>query len=227
MRERIDSLSHANTLALGTMHASMFALMRGDHSRLRTCALELVRIVREHDLRLFRAFGEFLEGWAAADVGALTDGLEGMRRGVESLRKQNALVFDGLIKIALSEGEARAGDLESAVATLEEALATVARTGYRAFEAELHRSHGEMLLRRDPGNFAPAERALQIAVAVAKEQGTRSFELRAALALAKLYQSTGRPADAHAVLAPALERFAPTPQMPEIAEAQALMERLA
>jgi hypothetical protein len=52
------------------------------------------------------------------------------------------------------------------------------------------------------------------------------FKLRAALALAKLYQSTGRPAGTHAVLAPALEGFAPTPEMPEITEAQALMERL-
>ena len=194
MRERIGSLSHANTLALGTMHASMFELMRGDRSRLRTCALELVRIVREHDLRLFRAFGEFLEGWATADGGALTDGLEGMRRGAESLREQNALVFDGLIKIALSEAEARAGDLERAIAALDEALTTVERTGFRAFEAELRRARGEILLRRDPTNFAAAEQAFQTAVAIAREQRTRSFELRAALSLAKLYQSTGRPA---------------------------------
>ena len=80
-----------------------------------------------------------------------------------------------------------------------------------------------MLLKRDPANPAPAEEALQTAIAVAKQQGTRSFELRAALSLAKLYQSTGRPADAHAVLAPALEGFSPTPEMPEIAEAQALL----
>src|SRR5262249_28258194 len=46
-------------------------------------------------------------------------------------------------------------------------------------------------------------------IAVAEQQGTRSFELRAALALAKLYQSIGRPVDAHAALAPALEAFAP------------------
>jgi hypothetical protein len=45
--------------------------------------------------------------------------------------------------------------------------------------------------------------------------------------LAKLYQSTNRTADAHTVLTPALEGFAPTPEMPEIAGAQALMERLA
>jgi len=53
------------------------------------------------------------------------------------------------------------------------------------------------------------------------------FEQRAVLSLAKLYQSTGRPADAYAVLAPALEGFAPTLEMPEIAEAQALLSRLA
>jgi hypothetical protein len=55
-----------------------------------------------------------------------------------------------------------------------------------------------------------------------KRQGTRSFELRAALSLA-----TGRLADAHAVLAPALEGFSPTPEMPEIAEAEELLAALA
>ena len=146
-----------------------------------------------------------------------------MRRGVELLREQNVLFFDGLLKIALAEAEAQAGDPDRAVAILDEALATCDRTGHRTFEAELHRARGEMLLKRDPANPAPAEEAFLTAIAVAKQQGTRSFELRAALSLAKLYQSTARPADAHAVLAPALEGFSPTPEMPEIAEAQALL----
>jgi hypothetical protein len=47
-----------------------------------------------------------------------------------------------------------------------------------------------------------------------------AYELLAALSLAKLYQSTARPVEAHAVLAPALEGFSPTPEMPEIVEAQ-------
>jgi hypothetical protein len=51
--------------------------------------------------------------------------------------------------------------------------------------------------------------------------------LRAALSLAKLYQSTARPIEAHDILAPALEGFAPTSEMPEIAEAQALLRELA
>ncbi|MBV8423016.1 MAG: hypothetical protein JOZ26_23675, partial [Hyphomicrobiales bacterium] len=78
-----------------------------------------------------------------------------------------------------------------------------------------------MLLKRDPAVPAPAQEAFQTAISVAKRQGARSFELRAALALAKLYQSTGRPVEAHAVLAPALDGLSPTPEMPEIAEARA------
>ena len=150
-----------------------------------------------------------------------------MRRGVKLLREQNLPLFDGLVKVPLAEVEARAGDVERALAVLDEALATCERTGHRSFEAELHRVRGEMLLKRDPANPAAAEDALQTAIAIAKRQATRSFELRAALALAKLYQSTGRRANAHAVLAPALEGFTPTPEMPEIAEARTLMERLA
>jgi hypothetical protein len=88
---------------------------------------------------------------------------------------------------------------------------------------ELYRVRGEILLARNPANPAPAEEALLTAVAVAKQQATRSFELRAALSVARLYQSSGRPVEAHAVLAPALEGFSPTPEMPEIAEAQALL----
>jgi hypothetical protein len=54
-------------------------------------------------------------------------------------------------------------------------------------------------------------------------QGTRSFELRAALALAKLYRATGRDAEAHAVLWRPVEGFAPTTEVPEIAEAQEMI----
>ena len=114
------------------------------------------------------------------------------------------------MKIALAEAEARAGDPARAVAILDEALATSDRTGYRAFEAELHRARGDALLMRDPANSAGAQDAFLTAIAVAKQQGTRTFGLRAALSLGKVYQSTGRAADARTVLAPALEGFSPT-----------------
>ena len=219
MQTRMAGVAHVGTLAFGRMHAALFELMRGDRPRAASNAFELARLAREHDLPLWRAFGVFLQGWETAASSAVGSGLEDMRRGVELLREQNVLIFDGLLKIALAEAEARAGDSDRAVAILDEALATCDRLGHRAFEAELHRARGETLLKRDPAKPAPAEEAYLTAITVAKQQATRSFELRAALSLAKLYRSTGRPADAHAVLAPALEGFAPTPEFTEIGEA--------
>jgi predicted ATPase len=220
-------VAHVSTQAFVQMRAAMFEMMRGQPARVAPNAAELARLARQHELSMNVAFGVFLEGWVKGVGGALGAGLEGMRRGVELLREQTVLVFDGLLKIGLAEAEARAGDVDRAVVLLDGAVATAERTGYRSFEAELHRAHGEMLLRRDPTNPVPAEEALLTAIAVAKQQGTRTFELRAALSLARLYQSTGRPVDALDVLAPALEGFSPTPEMPEIAEAQALLAALA
>ena len=88
----------------------------------------------------------------------------------------------------------------------------------------LHRLRGECLLKREPGNSAPAEEAFQTSIAVAKQQGARSYELLAALSLAKLYHSTGRAVEACAILTPALDGFSPTAEMPEISDAQALLE---
>ena len=203
-------------------------MMRGDLSRAALEAVELARLTREHALPIWRAaYGIFFDGLASAQRGTAGGGLEEMRRGIELLREQNVLIFDGLLKIALADAEARAGDVDRALATLNEALETCDRTGHRSFEAELHRVRGETLLKRDPRNPAPAEEAFQSAIAIARHQGARSFELRASLSMAKLYQSTGRPADAHAILAPALEGFSPTSEMAEIAEAQALLVSLA
>ena len=112
---------------------------------------------------------------------------------------------------------------DSALARIDEALVLARQVDDRCDLAFPHLLRGELLLKRDPSNPASAEEAFRTALAIAKEQGARSWALRAALSLAKLYQSTGRPGDAHAVLAPALEGFAPTPEMPEIAEAQALL----
>ena len=197
--------------------------MRDNPARVAQNAFDLARLAREHELTMDGAFGAFLEGWATAAGGEPGGGLADMRRGAEMLREQNVLYFDGLLKIALAEADVAAGDLDRALAVLDEGLATAERMGFRAFEVELHRARGDMLHKRDAANSAPAEDAFLTAIAVAKQQGTRSFDLRAALALAELYQSTGRLVDAQAVLALALEGLVPTDEMPEIAEAQALL----
>jgi predicted ATPase len=226
-RARIEELPHATTLAHATALTAFFALMRNDRSQARASVPELARIVRDHELPLFRTIAEFLVGWADVDGGELASGLDAMRIGVESLRKQNAAVFDGIIKIALAKAEARGGDYQRALAVLDEALARSERTDHRTFECELHRARGELLVADHPRSLLPAEDAFKSAIAAAKGQDARGHQLLASFALAEFYQATGRPADARAILTPALEGFAPTPEIPEIAQAQALSATLA
>ena len=95
---------------------------------------------------MWQVVGVALEGVAKAQSGELIGGLADMRRGTDLLREQDVLSFGGLLKIALAEAEARAGGIDRALAILDEAVATAERAGYRAFEAELHRVLGEMLL---------------------------------------------------------------------------------
>jgi hypothetical protein len=76
---------------------------------------------------------------------------------------------------------------------------------------------------RSPSDPRPAEEGFQTAIAVANAQGARGYALMASYSLAKLCEATGRRKDGKAILASALEGFLPTPEMPEIAEAQALL----
>ena len=93
----------------------------------------------------------------------------------------------------LAELEAETRDPDSALARIDEAL-SIADQDRRCdcTDPFLHRLRGEILLKRDPSNPAPAEDAFRTAIAIAKEQGARSFGCSRRLSLAKLYQSTGR-----------------------------------
>ena len=90
----------------------------------------------------------------------------------------------------------------------------------------MHRIRGEILLKLNPANTATAEDAFLTAIAVARQQKAKSFELRAALSLAKIYQITSRAADFQTVLVPALQGFSQTPEFPEIEQAQRLLDAL-
>ena len=158
LHTRMACVPHIGSRSWGTMLSALFDLMRGDRARAAPKAFEIARLASERELIMYGAFGAFLGGWATAADRAPGGGLADMRRGVEMLREQNVSYFDGLLKIALAEAESGAGDPGRAIAILDEALAKSNRMGIRAFDAELHRARGEILLQRDPANPAPAEK---------------------------------------------------------------------
>ncbi len=223
---RIAILGHLATSTFGLMHSAMCEIIARNVDSAAPLAKALSNVAREHGIALWIGFGAFLEAWVEFRSGSPETGLLNMRRAAALLQQDGVGAFQPLVRTALAEAEARNGEPEAALATLDQALEDFARTGQRWFDAEIHRMRGDILFEKDAANPDPAEEAFLTAIAIAQHQKTRSFELRAALSLAKLYRATGRDADAHAVLAAALEGFSPTPEFPEIEDGLALLAAL-
>ena len=219
---------------LGHLPSTMFAIrhkiaieaLRNDPDAIVADAEHLLKISEQHGVKLYVALSRVYLSWARGRLGDARHGAEEIRKSITEYRNQGNQLGMPLFLGFLAELEAAAGDTDRALAVIDEGLATAQESGQQISDAYLHRLRGDILLRRHPANSQSAEEAYQTAIAIAKEQGARSYELLASLSLANLYQSSGRPADAYVALAPSLEGFAPTPEMPEIAEAQALLAAL-
>lgn len=211
------------TIANAHFVAGLLGAVRHDARAALPHADRLLALSRAHDLALYTVCGMLLHGWAEGHAGDRRAGIAEMRRGLALLRENRIGSHVPFAMTVLAELEADAGAIAGALATLDDAAAEAEQTGQRWYEAETHRVRGTLLLRSEPGNSAAAELAFRRAVAVARAQKTRSFELRAALDLAKLYCATGRGQEARAVLAPALRGFSATPDFPETQEAQSLL----
>jgi predicted ATPase len=225
IRDAIDSghpatLVHARWMELvleGFRHNPAATLRSGE---------TLVQLGREHRMDLHAVVGEVFACWARGRLDDPETGAQSMREALKTYSAQGRIHFPYFHGLR-SELEAVAQGADVALRSIDDGLAIAEETGDHISDSFLHRLRGEMLLKRDPANPVPAQEAFQTAIAIAKGQGARSYVLLASLSLAKLYQATGRRAKAHAVLAPALEGFSPTPELPEIAEAQALLGELA
>jgi predicted ATPase len=208
--------------------AAWLGLARCNPEAVATYSQALADILSRYDLPvLYTGYALlFFPGWAKWFGSAEESSLAEMRRGLAISREQGNVFLSPSLGAALAEAEAGVGEIDAGLRRLDDALAELEATENRWYEAELHRIRGEILLKRDPTDTAAAEQSLQAAIAVAQSQKARSFELRAALSLAKLYCAANRDADAHAALAPAVEGFPPTHQFPELTEAQTLLSAL-
>jgi adenylate cyclase len=201
-------------------------MQRGDAERVMAAAAGTLDLARGHDLTQWLRVATCLHGWASYRLGDRERGLAELMRGIARLGEQGWRMYVPWLRSLAAEMTSELGDVATALAEVDAALAQADDTGEHVYDAEIHRIRGAILLRRDPADTAAAEQALQAAIAIAQHQHARSFELRAALALVRLYRPSNRGADARAVLAPVVEGFPPTAENPELASAQALLSAL-
>ena len=105
-------------------------------------------------------------------------------------------------------------------------MATAAASGERGWNAEIHRLCGELTARLPYPDPAKAEESFRTALAIAREQGTRGYELRAAASLARLRRDQGRHGEARDLLAPVYGWFTEGFDTPDLKDAKALLDEL-
>jgi class 3 adenylate cyclase/predicted ATPase len=217
---------HVATIANTTVHKVLLESFRDDPAATLSASELVVEFAREHNMAAYAAAGELFLLWARGRLLDPEARASQLRQALAAFVEQGNRLFAPSVHGLIAELEAISGRADIALASVDAGLALAEKTGERWTDPLLIRRKGEILFHRDPTNPAPAEEAFRTAIEIAKQQGSRSFGLRTVLSLAKLYRSTGRPADAHAVLTPALEGLAPNAEMPEIEEAAALLAAL-
>ena len=199
-------------------------MIRGDSRRAIPHLEASLSLAREHGMQLPLLTSTFGLAWARWHAGLGEARAEAeMRERRELIRSSHYRFLEPLYAKLLADVEAGTGHIECALETVDNALTDAHQTGQKWFDAELHRVRGELLLERSPADAAAVEASFVRAIEVARSQQTRSFELRAALSLARFYHRTGREMDASKLLIPALLGFKDGPELPEVAEAGRLL----
>jgi predicted ATPase len=218
---------HPYTLAQALVFACYVHQSRRDPQRTMEGAESALSVTGEQGFPVWAALMTVLRGWSLAELGDGSGGLEELRRGLAAYRSTGAEVAETYLLSLLAEAEGAAGHTAEALTTLDHALLVVARGGVRCWEPELHRLKGQLLLQRERANGRAAEDSFRKAIEVAREQEAKSWELRAATSLARLWMEQGKRVQARDLLAPLYGWFTEGFDTADLKGAKALLDQLA
>jgi predicted ATPase len=228
-QELAHPYSSAGTFGL----AATCAALRREWHRAEEWAEAVVALSCEHSFAYFLAWGMIMRGWALSAQGRHGEGLAQLQQGLEAYRTTGAVVLQTCWSALLAEALSKAGQAAAGLHVLDEALATIRTSGEHRSEAELYRFQGELLQQTGSGGPHAAvgqsspEACFQQALAIARQQQAKSLELRAAMSLARLWQSQGKRQEAYDLLAPIYGWFTEGFDTADLLEAKALLEELA
>ena len=231
-------LTHPFSSAFALTFASQVYQFRREGQEAYNHADAAVTLATEQGFTFLLAMGTIWRGWAVTTQGQGEDGLRQMRRGLTGLRATGAGLFVPYLLSLLAEGYASLGQVEAGLAVLQEGWEVMEQTGEHVYHAEMSRLKGALLLLNDERGMmndergtsqpraAEAEACFQRAIAVAQQQSAKSWELRAATSLARLWQQQGKPAEAHELLTPVYDWFTEGFDTADLKDAKALLNEL-
>ena len=210
--------------ALWAAHVYIYS---GNYAAAKPLLDELIGLADERDAPFWKALGTAVCGWLFAVTGKAPDAVRAITSGVTSLRSTGATLYEPHHLQYLAIAYSELGQLDDARHCIEDAIEKVERSKEKWCEAEVNRIAGEIAHK----SFAPdpekAEAYFDRALTVARQQQAKSWELRAAMSMARLWRDQGKRDEARDLLAPVYGWFTEGFDTADLKEAKLLLGALA
>jgi class 3 adenylate cyclase/tetratricopeptide (TPR) repeat protein len=181
-----------------------------------------IALAEEHGFRELLAWGRALRGWAMTELGQAQQGVAEL----DAVAAEVPAILTMPKSLIFAQAYLRIGRLGQAIATVDEALVEIERSGTHLGEPELYRLKGEGTLMRDSSMTAEAEAYFRRAIEVAQGQSAKWWELRATVSLARLLRDAHRLDEARTMLSDIYNWFTEGFDLPDLQEARALLDEL-
>jgi len=219
-------LRHAPSMAHALWFAGEAQVARGDATAAMTTACELLALCEEHKLPQPRATALMFLGWALARTGEVAEGARRLDEGLADWNRLGARSYLPRGLCLLAEVRLLERRYAEGLDEVTRALAIAAESGERWYVARMHQVRAKLLQQADHQNDEGHQASLQAAIEVARLQGAKGWELKAAISLARLWTTQGERRRAHALLAPVYDGFTEGIDTPDLCDARTLLASL-
>ena len=219
-------LGHPFSLGMSLLFAAQLAQLRRDPETSLEQAEEGIRVSADQRMHAVELWCLLPRGWALVQQGNRSGGIADIREAMDRRRRMGMGAVWPWFLALYADGCGALGEIDEGLRALDEAAEWVQRNDERLYSAEVHRIRGELLLRLGDSNEAQAERCYQQALTVAREQQAKSWELRAATSMSRLWQRQGHDSEARALLSPVYDWFTEGFDTLDLQDARTLLSEL-
>jgi class 3 adenylate cyclase/predicted ATPase len=219
-------IGHAATLMYALSITFFTQALCGRYAAAKTQCDEVSVLAEEKGALIWKAAGTTNLGCVLALTNKAFDAVRVITAGLAAERSIGGTAYRPWWLANCSIAYATLGDFEAAWSSIDEAMTAVEAVKEKWFEADIHRTAGEIARMQADPDLAKAETYFEQALAVARAQRAKSWELRAATSMARLWREQGKRDEAHALLAPIYGWFTEGSDTLDLKEAKALLDEL-
>ena len=218
--------NQSTTLMYALGITPLIHILNGDYATANALLDELASLVDEKKALHWKGQSMAVRGWLFCLGGRASDAIPTIVAGITEYRSTGAHTFLPMLLSSLASAYAEMGKFEDAQRCIDEALVAIETTKEKWFEADINQLVGEIALKSPELSAATAEAYFKRALAIARQQQAKSWELRAAMSMARLWRDQGKRDEARELLAPVYGWFTEGFETRDLKEAKALLDEL-